>query len=147
MAFLERTKDISFANALTDCSNLSSLTFYIRMKDTANGPEDYLSKSGSVRRATAILRFNLKYSLPVADGGFCRLCNVLISTCSYFNHFLYECEALPPVDKSLPRIPYPYILRPILRGKFSILLHRIELAVQKPKSYVVRLNRANGITL
>ena len=142
-AFLARIRDVSFADAFSECRSLPSLSFYTGMKKNATEPEYYLTKNSSLRRATAILRLNLKYSLPVAEGSFCRLCNDLISTLNYFDHFLYTCEALFRFRQSNPRIPYLHVLRPIMRGESTALLQRFELAVRKPRFVGPRMRLAS----
>ena len=128
---LQRIRDISFSDAMGVAQALPSLSYYTQIKSQVLGPEPYTNNSKIIRRCFAILRFNLKRSLPCDQScTYCLFCNEVYSQ-DIWSHFLYNCPNLKPLHPSTPKIPYPYILRPLLRGKYPSIISRMSDALGK----------------
>ena len=109
--FSERLRDIALSDLIVEAHGLSSLRFYMSqlLPSDLKTMHKYLNLPPKQRRVTAMLRFNLKYSLPFYENGCCKHCNShAMDSSDRWDHLIYDCETLPPLDPTIARIPYPY---------------------------------------
>ena len=133
--FANRASEIHSTVLLSEARERKSLEFYLSRKTQTSEIEQYTAKSHAERRLTAVVRLNLKYALPwYPDSSFCKLCNSVIEEECSWNHFLYECSSLPPVDPLTVKVPYPFCIQGILAGRNTDLYKRLTFVTTKPSS-------------
>ena len=73
--FKERIECISRADLQSEARSPRSLSHYVNIFDPSTRPQSYTSTKYSKRRLIAMVRFNLKYSLPFDHTDRCKLCS------------------------------------------------------------------------
>ena len=128
--FLTRSNDIYETMLFEEAQELKSLNYYCSRKDRSIKIEKYTSNKFDERRIIALLRMNLKYSLPfTVPDGTCKLCNEIIESKNHiWSHFLYECTGLPPLENSIEQVPYPFCIQKIIRNTDQTVYKRIQWA-------------------
>ena len=129
-AFKQRVQDIHFSMMIEEIDNLRSLDLYSSLKTIVCKPESYTTRCLQTRRAIALLRFNMKYSLPFDKrSDICKLCDEIILLGDYWNHFLAVCPALPPVPDGFVHIPYVRYIKQATRDVNHPYIKRLKIAV------------------
>ena len=107
--FSQRVRDIAFSDLMSEAHGLSSLRYFMNnVFQNSRMPSKYLTLPKKQRRLIAMIRFNMKYCLPFDPHDCCKFCNSLpIESNERWNHLIYDCPTLPPLDRSTLRIPYP----------------------------------------
>ena len=134
--FSVRIRDIALSDLSTEAHGLSSLRYFMRnlQVNSTGDPQNYISLPKRQCRLIAMIRFNMKYSLPFDAQDCCKHCNSFpITSDQRWNHLIYDCETLPPLDRLTIRIPYPYCI--------SILEKELSREIQAPPNHVSN-NRA-----
>ncbi|KAI3383917.1 hypothetical protein SNEBB_003821 [Seison nebaliae] len=104
-----RMKDIAMADLLSEARCLRSLNYYISAKENPIKAEPYVRLPRIARRLIAITRLNLKYSLPFDTNDCCKFCSNFVE--SRWDHILYYCENLPPLQPGLSIVNYPLCVK------------------------------------
>ena len=127
--FKQRISDISLSDLWFEASQLPSLEHFTVMNDPSIFPERYVELPRKFRRIIALLRLNLKHSLPFdSEYRFCKLCHTALERDEEWDHFLYYCENLPPVRPNINKIRYPNCIRTLT----SINQSKFECALSWP---------------
>ena len=130
--FIARALEIHSASLISEAREHRSLEFYLTRKKLVCEIEPYTNRCIAERRIGAILRLNLKYALPwLPDNSFCKICNSSFIGDECWNHFLYDCTSLPPIETTTPRIPYPLCSVGIMSGRYPDLLKRMIFATTR----------------
>ena len=121
-----RIRDTYHAFNREEASGLKSLSWLMLNRgDNTNSPQSYINFSLKDRRIIAMLRFDLKYSLPIEHGSLkCKKCEQNID-CNWWDHFLNTCPALSPLPNDLQKIPYPGCVNLIMRNPNHIYRERL----------------------
>ena len=140
--FKERVLDIQYTSIMEEASNLPSLEIYYRYKNSMVTVEKYTQLRICVRRATAILRLNLKYSLPWNKvENTCKMCDKVMEE-GVWEHFLLKCPNLPPVPSDLERIPLEYCIPSIIRNPGHMykesFLQLLKSKIREPTNHTLK---------
>ena len=132
--FTLRSAEIHAAKLVDEGKDKRSLEFYLSRKKSSSEIESYIAGPFDDRRLAAIIRLNLKYALPwFPDCLYCKMCSEWLGNEDVWNHFIYDCTGLPPIEIGLSakRIPYPHCMERILSGKATDLRNRLMYATRK----------------
>jgi hypothetical protein len=126
----QRISDIYQSNLMAEATTLVSLreAKYENSKVNIMEIEPYTYWSYHNRRTLAIIRLNLKYTLPwEIQSELCKMCNESTRN-NKWKHFLSDCASLPPLPDDKPVIPFPDCIQSLDKNKEHPYIKRIRMA-------------------